>query len=223
MHSSPGGASPLTLVALAPALTLTLTPTPTLTPALTRSDLTADVDFTELAAAGEALGLLPVHYGAQMDLELPAVASAGVPAVSGAGAELRRGVADAFYALGTFMLLVQVVLLNLLIAIFNTTYERVLTNSVAEWLFVRLRQTTEFELRDVPGVQEYYDQLAARDGQRAVRATGKDVANLVETGEGILPGLSRSSPVAASDDAPSNEERAGATTTRSGGRGGRIN
>ena len=70
-------------------------------------DLTADVDFTELAAAGEALGLRPVHYGAQMDLELPAVASVGVPAVSGAGAELRRGVADAFYALGTFMLLVQ--------------------------------------------------------------------------------------------------------------------
>ena len=42
-------------------------------------DLTADVDFTELAAAGEALELRPVHYGAQMDLELPAIAGTGCP------------------------------------------------------------------------------------------------------------------------------------------------
>lgn len=70
-------------------------------------------------------------------------------------------------------------------------YERVLTNSVAEWLFVRLRTTLEFEARDVPGVQAYYDQLSRRDGQRAVRATSKDVANLVESDEGFLPTWAR--------------------------------
>ena len=76
------------------------------------------------------------------------------------------------------------VLLNLLIAIFNTTYERVLKNSVAEWLFVRLRTTIEFEARDVPGVQAYYDQLQARDNKRALRATGKDMGRRDITSDG---------------------------------------
>jgi hypothetical protein len=62
------------------------------------------------------------------------------------------------------------VLLNLLIAIFNTTYERIQRNSFAEWLFIRLRTTIEFEAdKALPGVQVYYNQLEARDNQRAVR------------------------------------------------------
>jgi len=73
----------------------------------------------------------------------------------------------------SFIITSYFVLLNLLIAIFNTTYERVLSNSVAEWLFVRLRTTLQFEAADSPGVRAYYDQLQARDNQRAVR--GKTV------------------------------------------------
>ena len=85
----------------------------------------------------------------------------------------------------TFIVTSYFVLLNLLIAIFNTTYERVLTNSVAEWLFVRLRTTLEFEGSTADGVQAYYDQLQARDNQRAVR--GKDVAAMVEADESFVP------------------------------------
>ena len=50
------------------------------------------------------------------------------------------------------------------------TDERILNNSMAEWLFVRLKTSLEFEGRDVPGVRAYYAQLQARDNQRAVRA-----------------------------------------------------
>lgn len=76
----------------------------------------------------------------------------------------------------SFIATAYFILLNLLIAIFNTTYERVLTNSVAEWLFVRLRTTLEFEAApDQPGVQAYFDQLQARDNQRAVKGQGVDL------------------------------------------------
>ena len=62
------------------------------------------------------------------------------------------------------------VLLNLLIAIFNTTYDRIQANSVSEWLFIRLRATLEFEAdKTLPGVADYYQQLLERDNQRAVR------------------------------------------------------
>ena len=73
----------------------------------------------------------------------------------------------------SFVITSYFVLLNLLIAIFNTTYERIQTNSFAEWLFIRLRTTLEFEAdKTLPGVREYYDQLEARDNQRAVK--GRD-------------------------------------------------
>jgi len=75
----------------------------------------------------------------------------------------------------TYILSAYVVLLNLLIAIFNTTYERVLKNSVAEWLFVRLRTTLEFEDSSMEGVQAYYQQLQARDGKRAVTSIGSSL------------------------------------------------
>ena len=45
----------------------------------------------------------------------------------------------------TFILTSYFVLLNLLIAIFNTTYERVQANSFAEWLFIRLRTPLTFQ------------------------------------------------------------------------------
>ena len=62
-----------------------------------------------------------------------------------------------------------ILLLNLLIAIFNTTYERIISNSISEWLFVRLKTLLEFESDfENGGVQEYYEQLRSRDAQRAV-------------------------------------------------------
>ena len=71
----------------------------------------------------------------------------------------------------SFIVTSYFVLLNLLIAIFNTTYERILSNSVAEWLFIRLKTTVEFESDNASadGVRSYYEQLQARDNQRAVR------------------------------------------------------
>ena len=83
------------------------------------------------------------------------------------------------------------VLLNLLIAIFNTTYERILNNSFAEWLFIRLRTTIEFEADpELPGVRAYYEQLQARDNQRAVRG-GDAAAELVEDDETIIRSRSK--------------------------------
>jgi len=71
----------------------------------------------------------------------------------------------------SFIVTSYFVLLNLLIAIFNTTYERILSNSVAEWLFIRLNTAVEFEAdpANENGVRAYYEQLVARDNQRAVR------------------------------------------------------
>ena len=45
----------------------------------------------------------------------------------------------------------------------------------------RLRTTLEFEGTSAAGVQAYYDQLSARDNQRAV--WGKEVAKMVERTE----------------------------------------
>ena len=60
-------------------------------------------------------------------------------------------------------------LLNLLIAIFNSAYDRIISNSIPEWLFIRLNTLLEFE-SDIaqPGVRAYYKQLQTRDGQRAM-------------------------------------------------------
>ena len=89
--------------------------------ALTRpgwSDLTTDVDFTELAAAGEAHGLVTTFFGPQTALQRilhPTDGSAHAgeaplpppPPVTDAKPPLRRGVCEAFYALGSFVMLVQ--------------------------------------------------------------------------------------------------------------------
>ena len=78
-----------------------------------------------------------------------------------------------------FIVTAYFILLNLLIAIFNTTYERINTNAFAEFLFIRLRTTLEFEANlDMEGVRAYYDQLLARDNQRAVRGRADDLQPL---------------------------------------------
>jgi len=70
----------------------------------------------------------------------------------------------------TFIGISSFVLLNLLIAIFNTTYEKVTANSFAEWLFIRLSTCREFEAdMNLESIQSYLKQLRARDNQRAVR------------------------------------------------------
>ena len=45
----------------------------------------------------------------------------------------------------TFLATAYFVLLNLLIAIFNSAYERVISNSISEWLYIKLRTMLEFE------------------------------------------------------------------------------
>ena len=69
----------------------------------------------------------------------------------------------------SFLATAYFVLLNLLIAIFNSAYDRIISNSIPEWLFIRLNTLLEFE-SDIaqPGVRAYYKQLQARDGQRAM-------------------------------------------------------
>jgi len=80
--------------------------------------------------------------------------------------DIQLGVEVLFW---TFLASAYFVLLNLLIAIFNSTYERIISNSISEWLYVRLKTLLEFESDfENPGVQEYYSQLRARDAQRAV-------------------------------------------------------
>lgn len=67
------------------------------------------------------------------------------------------------------------VMLNLLIAIFNSTYERVEVESEAEWLWLRLEAMLDFEAAagtDV--IEEYYDELRMRNQQRAIRRLDPD-------------------------------------------------
>ena len=79
------------------------------------SDLTTDVDFTELAAAGERNGLQTIFFGPQTLLQrvcttphgaMSAVATTP-PRVANAQPALRPAVLDAFYSLGSFVMLVQ--------------------------------------------------------------------------------------------------------------------
>jgi SAM-dependent MidA family methyltransferase len=88
-------------------------------------DLTTDVDFTELSAAGEAAGLRTIFFGPQTALqrvraetaaeeeatgkEATGIAKAALPPprVTDAQPPLQKGVCEAFYALGSFVMLVQ--------------------------------------------------------------------------------------------------------------------
>ena len=69
----------------------------------------------------------------------------------------------------------EILLLNLLIAIFNSAYDRIIPNSIPEWLFIRLSTLLEFESDSAqPAVRAYYKQLQARDGQRAMGSYERD-------------------------------------------------
>ena len=80
-----------------------------------------------------------------------------------------RGTPGAEVLFWSFLATAYFVLLNLLIAIFNSAYDRIISNSIPEWLFIRLNTLLEFE-SDIaqPGVRAYYKQLQTRDGQRAM-------------------------------------------------------
>ena len=76
------------------------------------SDLTTDVNFTELAAVGESHGLRTVLFGPQTALQRchqdpDDDQDPSPPLVTNAVPAQRRGVLDAFYSLGSFVMLVQ--------------------------------------------------------------------------------------------------------------------
>ena len=85
----------------------------------------------------------------------------------------------------TYLATAYYVLLNLLIAIFNSTYERIISNSISEWLYVRLTTLLEFEndYQGSEGVLKYYEELKARDGQRAVSSS---IAGMDKDGDGKI-------------------------------------
>ena len=76
------------------------------------SDLTTDVNFTELAAVGESHGLRTVFFGPQTGLQRTLhnpdfMTAPPPPRVTDAKPSQRVGVLDAFYSLGSFVMLVQ--------------------------------------------------------------------------------------------------------------------
>ena len=86
--------------------------------------------------------------------------------LEGLSAETEFGVACFYW---TFVAAAQIGLLNLLIAIFSSTYERIISNSIAEWLFLKLSTLLEFESDyQREGVQRYYNELAGRNAKRNV-------------------------------------------------------
>jgi len=76
----------------------------------------------------------------------------------------------------TYTLLSSFILLNLLIAIFNSTYERVSGDRDAEWLWLRLEAMLSFESDlSVAGLDEYYTELQELNNQRTVDKLDKPV------------------------------------------------
>ena len=118
----------------------------------------------------EYVASLPFDYSYPNIVTAMSLWLSGQPEISildGLSPGVRLGGGVLFWS---FLITAYFVLLNLLIAIFNTTYERIQRDSLVEWLFIRLRTTLEFEAdKSIPGVQAYSDQLEARDNQRAVR------------------------------------------------------
>jgi len=91
---------------------------------------------------------------------------AGLDVLEGLNGETQFGVEILFW---TFLASSYFVLLNLLIAIFNSTYERIISNSISEWLYIKLRTMLKFEADfQREGVQKYYMELAKRNDQRNV-------------------------------------------------------
>ena len=74
------------------------------------SDLTTDVNFTELAAVGESHGMRTVFFGPQTGLQRCFAETDDAPApplVTNATPAHNRNLLDAFYSLGSFVMLVQ--------------------------------------------------------------------------------------------------------------------
>lgn len=68
----------------------------------------------------------------------------------------------------TYVITCYFILLNLLIALFNSSYEAVIENSTTEWLLVRLQAMLDFESPSQPGVETYFDQLQDRSESRSI-------------------------------------------------------
>jgi len=117
----------------------------------------------------EALAALKFDYsysGIVTEMGLWLAGNAGLDIVEGLSEQSQVGVQLLFW---TFIAAAYFVLLNLLIAIFNSTYERILSNSISEWLFIKLAQMLEFESDYTqPSVQTYYEGLRSQNAQRNV-------------------------------------------------------
>jgi len=115
------------------------------------------------------LQLLDFDYsytGILSEMSIWLTGQASFDLVKGLGPDIQLGVEVLFW---TFLACAYFVLLNLLIAIFNSTYERIITNSISEWLYVRLKTLLEYEDDfESDDVQKYYAMLQTRDAQRAV-------------------------------------------------------
>ena len=74
----------------------------------------------------------------------------------------------------TYLVTCYFIGLNLLVAIFNSTYSRVIQRSTSEWLMVRLQALREFEgAPDLDGVETYFKQLETITEQRTIGRGGK--------------------------------------------------
>jgi len=69
-----------------------------------------------------------------------------------------------------YILLSYFVLLNLLIAVFNSTYEKVQKNAFNEWLFLRMEKMLDFEAQaeNTPGLAAFYEELSAMSNSRTL-------------------------------------------------------
>ena len=69
-----------------------------------------------------------------------------------------------------YILLSYFVLLNLLIAVFNSTFEKVQKQALNEWLFLRVVTMLEFEAQGTPKVslEGYYAELSRSSNSRLV-------------------------------------------------------
>jgi hypothetical protein len=113
------------------------------------------------------------------------------------------------------------VLLNLLIAVLNTTYEQVTERAFNEWLFLRLNTMLEFESSTAEspsssGLDEYFIEVEGLNNRRTVELSLERLD--IESGAGAKDGASASdaSGASGSKDLGSRDPDA------AGGRGGRA-
>jgi hypothetical protein len=133
---------------------------------------TAAVSHFAAAAASAGGGATPLPYGIIVEEELlwllGDIDFAFFDPLSGSPA-LYTTALGFFW---TYTTLSVFIMLNLLIAIFNSTYERVKVESEAEWLWLRLEAMLDFEASaGAPGIEQYYSELRDRNQRRAIRDT----------------------------------------------------